>query len=120
MSDERKQEHRPEHGEPRVDPDVAESLEGSNPNGAGPDHLEGGIGVSSERVGHTGPGQRSTDGLRDVSPDEFGPGEDAPPEQTADGQEPGNPARMGRKSAYPEADPRAHGEEPDEQDPGLR
>ena len=41
----------------------------SNPNAGGPEGLAGDMGVSSERVGPTGPGQVSTDGTRDVSED---------------------------------------------------
>ncbi|MFX4271081.1 hypothetical protein ACQBAR_10765 [Propionibacteriaceae bacterium Y1685] len=36
----------------------------SNPSGGGPDRLAGGMGVSSERTGETGPGQHGTDGVR--------------------------------------------------------
>jgi hypothetical protein len=62
-----------------------EELRQSQPNAAGPQGASGGMGVSSERVGHTGPGQQGTDGTRDTS--EGGPpDEDAPPEQR-----PGNP-----------------------------
>lgn len=39
----------------------------STPNSTGPERAEGGMGVSSERVGHTGPGQETTDGIRDTS-----------------------------------------------------
>ena len=39
-----------------------------HPEPAGPDRAAGGMGVSSERVGPTGPGQDSTDGLRDTTP----------------------------------------------------
>ena len=49
-----------------------EQLRDSNPNAAGPDHAEGEIGVSSEREGHTGRGQHSTDGTRDTSVDDEG------------------------------------------------
>ncbi len=47
----------------------------SNPNAGGPEGLAGEMGVSSERVGPTGPGQVSTDGIRDVSED-TGPGDE--------------------------------------------
>ncbi|QSR33263.1 hypothetical protein CFI00_22680 [Nocardioides sp. S5] len=61
------------------------------------------MGSSSERVGPTGPGQVSTDGLRDTSvlptPD------DAPPEQSAGGEEP-QPDGIDPKSGYPSKDPR--------------
>jgi hypothetical protein len=56
----------------------------SNPNAGGPAGLAGGMGVSSERVGPTGPGQVGTDGERDTSPAPADPdrlGADVPPEQ---------------------------------------
>jgi hypothetical protein len=40
----------------------------STPNSTGPERAAGGMGVSSERVGHTGPGQYATDGIKDTSP----------------------------------------------------
>ena len=46
---------------------ASEELRESNPNAAGPHHAEGEMGVSSEREGHAGPGQHSTDGTRDTS-----------------------------------------------------
>ena len=49
---------------------AGEELRESNPNAGGPDHAEGDMGVSSEREGHTGPGQHSTDGSRDTSVDD--------------------------------------------------
>ena len=66
--------------------DSAEEFRSSTPGSAGPDRAAGGMGVSSERVGHAGPGQEATDGLRDVAPHERRDGEDAPPEQSV-----GNP-----------------------------
>lgn len=73
------------------------------PNSSGPDGAAGGMGSSSERVGPTGPGQVSTDGLRDTSvlptPD------DAPPEQSAGGEEP-QPDGIKPKAGYPSKDPR--------------
>jgi hypothetical protein len=39
----------------------------STPNSTGPSRAAGGMGVSSERVGHTGPGQYATDGIKDTS-----------------------------------------------------
>ena len=46
---------------------AGDELRESHPNAAGPDRGEGDMGVSSEREGHTGPGQHSTDGTRDTS-----------------------------------------------------
>ncbi|WP_101525327.1 hypothetical protein [Nocardioides houyundeii] len=99
------------------DPDVSESLRASNPNASGEEGLAGEMGISSERVGTAGPGQVSTDGVRDASPNP--PEPDPGPEQSAGGHEE-NPAEMGRKSDYPSADPRSSGEEPETGDPGLR
>lgn len=42
----------------------------STPNSTGPARAAGGMGVSSERVGHSGPGQFATDGVKDTSPAE--------------------------------------------------
>ncbi|WP_110183067.1 hypothetical protein [Nocardioides solisilvae] len=84
-----------------VDPDVAEVLQGSNPSAGGDDRLAGGMGLSSERVGHAGPGQEATDGLRDVAPHPVDPA-DAPPEQSAGGEEP-KPVGIPPKQA-PDAD----------------
>src|SRR4051812_33281370 len=39
----------------------------STPNSTGPERAAGGMGVSSERVGHTGPRQHATDGVKDTS-----------------------------------------------------
>ncbi len=40
----------------------------STPGSTGPERAAGGMGVSSERVGHAGPDQVATDGIRDTSP----------------------------------------------------
>ncbi len=75
----------------------------STPNSAGPEAAAGGMGSSSERVGPTGGGQVGTDGLRDTST--LDAPDDAPPEQSPDGEE---PAPEGRepKAGYPRLDPR--------------
>ena len=83
-----------------IDPDVAESLRASNPNATGAHGLEGGMGVSSEIVGHAGPGQQSTNGLRDNSPGETDP-DQAPPEQSPGGEEP-KPIGIPPKAAPPD------------------
>ena len=81
----------------------------STPNASGPAGAAGGMGSSSEWVGHTGPGQVGADGLRDtsvrVTPD------DAPPEQSAGGAE-ANPDGLEPKAGYPSLDPR-HEDEPE-------
>jgi hypothetical protein len=86
-------------------------LTDSNPNAGGPQRAKGGMGISSERVGHTGPGQTSTDGEKDTSEpphrDHGGDlvGSDAEfvqgPEDNPEGIEP--------KAEYPSRDPRSSG-----------
>jgi hypothetical protein len=88
--------------------DVTE-LQESNPNAGGPERAAGGMGVSSERVGHTGPGQRSTNGEKDTSEprhtDEAGDlvGSDA--ELTSGPED--NPEGLEPKAGYPSKDPRS-------------
>jgi hypothetical protein len=94
--------------EPMTRPDdeareLAEEERQSTPNSAGPDGAAGGMGSSSERVGHAGPGQVGTDGLRDTSPVDGS--DDAPPEQSAGGDEP-QPEGLEPKAGYPRLDPR--------------
>jgi hypothetical protein len=82
-----------------------QDLQESTPGSSGPDRAEGGMGVSSERTGHAGPGQDTTDGVRDTSlggPD----GDDVPPEQRP-GQEETNPEGIEPKAGYPSKDPRS-------------
>lgn len=76
----------------------------STPNSSGPERAAGGMGSSSERLGHVAPGQRGTDGLRDTSPVDSPA--DAPPEQSAGGEEP-NPDGLEPKAGYPSLDPRS-------------
>ena len=83
--------------------DVPELRE-SQPNASGPSAASGGMGVSSERVGPTGPGQVATDGVLDTSPQE--PGGDVPPEQ-APGEVEENPDGVAPKAGYPKLDPRS-------------
>jgi hypothetical protein len=80
-------------------------LRDSTPNSGGPDGAAGGMGVSSERVGHAGPGQQRTDGVLDtsvVTDDD----EDAPPERSPGGPE-DNPVGLEPKAGYPSLDPRS-------------
>jgi hypothetical protein len=70
---------------------------------------DGGMGVSSERTGPTGPGQDSTTGVRDVSEtdrDDATDGADVPPEQATGGAEV-NPDGLEPKAGYPSLDPRS-------------
>jgi hypothetical protein len=64
-----------------------------------------GMGVSSERIGHAGPGQQATDGVKDTSVDHDGD-TDVPPEQRP-GAEETNPVGIEPKAGYPSADPRS-------------
>jgi hypothetical protein len=83
--------------------DADEEIQRSTPGSSGPDRAAGGMGVSSERVGHAGPGQEATDGLRDVHP-EPAP-DDAPPEQSPGNPET-NPVGLPPKAGYSTKDPR--------------
>ena len=83
----------------------SEDLQESTPGSAGKHHAEGGMGVSSERTGHAGPGQHTTDGLRDTSAAK--PADpDTPPEQSP-GNEETNPEGLEPKAGYPSLDPRS-------------
>jgi hypothetical protein len=80
----------------------------STPNANGPDGAAGGMGVSSERTGPTGPGQDATDGIRETSqvdsPDE--PDAETPPEQSTGNPET-NPEGLTPKAGYSSKDPRS-------------
>jgi hypothetical protein len=89
-------------GEKKQTPDIRDS----NPNASGPDGAAGGMGVSSERPGHAGPGQHATDGVRDVAPAERAPDEDTPPEQQPGNPEE-NPEGLPPKAGYSSLDPRS-------------
>jgi hypothetical protein len=79
-------------------------LRDSTPGSTGPDRAAGGMGVSSERVGPTGPDQEATDGLRDTSAAPVD--DDAPPEQSPGGEEP-QPEGVAPAAGYPSLDPRS-------------
>ena len=81
-------------------------LRESTPNSSGPDRAAGGMGVSSERVGPTGPGQVATDGVRDTRPEERDPDADVPPEQSTGNPEP-RPTGLEPKAGYSSKDPRS-------------
>ncbi len=85
----------------------------STPNANGPDGAAGGMGISSERTGPTGPGQDSTDGIRETS--QLDPSDEAdgtngvaetPPEQHPGNPET-NPEGLAPKAGYPSKDPRS-------------
>jgi hypothetical protein len=81
----------------------------SNPNAGGPDRAEGGMGISSERVGPTGGGGEGTDGEKDTTEpahrDQGGDliGSDA--EFEAEPED--NPEGLDPKAGYPSRDPRS-------------
>ena len=56
-------------------------LQDSTPGSAGRQRAAGSMGVSSERTGPTGPGQHTTDGVRDTSENDDPPQEDRPEQQ---------------------------------------
>lgn len=66
---------------------------------------DGDMGVSSERVGPTGPGQVGSSGVRDVTPVE--PADDAPPEQSAGGPEVHPDPPVPPVAGYSSKDPRS-------------
>lgn len=100
---ERFPDHATDDAAPHGDP-----LRDSNPNAAGPQGLSGNMGVSSERVGPTGPGQESTDGQRLVPQDE-GDTTEEPPEQTPGNPEE-NPTGLKPKEHHPARNPgHSHG-----------
>jgi hypothetical protein len=80
----------------------------STPNANGPDGAAGDMGVSSERTGPAGPGQHSTDGIRDTS--RLDPSDEAdagtPPEQSPGNPET-NPDGLTPKAGYSSKDPRS-------------
>ena len=76
---------------------IETDLRDSNPNADAPGGLAGGMGVSSERVGATGPGQEAANGTRDTSRDSAAPSEgDVLPEQRP-GQPESNPDGLAPK-----------------------
>lgn len=95
----------PQQGGAPSDEELAQVTRGSTPGSSGPAGAAGGMGVSSERVGHAGPGQEATDGLREVAPHESYGDEDAPPEQSTGNPE-DNPVGLPPKAGYSERDPR--------------
>ena len=86
--------------------DADEELQSSTPGSSGPARAAGGMGISSERVGPTGPGQVATDGLRDVSEHERDADEETLPEQSTGNPE-DNPDGLAPKAGYSETDPRS-------------
>ena len=71
-----------------------------------PEESAGDMGVSSERVGPTGPGQVSTDGVRDTTPVELPADAEIAPGRTAGAPEQ-NPDGLAPKAGYSSKDPRA-------------
>jgi hypothetical protein len=89
--------------------DANEEIQSSTPGSSGPARAAGEMGVSSERVGHAGPGQEATDGLRDVAPHEQAEDADTPPEQSVGNPE-DNPEGLPPKAGYSSRDPRSDDE----------
>ncbi|WP_372729501.1 hypothetical protein, partial [Nocardioides sp.] len=83
----------------------AHEIQDSNANANGPEGAAGDLGISSERIGQTGPGQMSTDGVRDTSPVDRDL-DDVPPEQAPGGAEE-NPEGLDPKAGYSSTDPRS-------------
>jgi hypothetical protein len=91
----------------------------STPNSTGPARAAGGMGVSSERIGHAGPGQYATDGVKDTSriddPDDEEPGLESDDDTGAGAtgrdrlRASGEPRPQGLDpvSGYPSLDPRS-------------
>lgn len=65
--------------------------------------------ISSDRIGHAGPGQRARTGTRDTSATPA-PDDDAPPEQSTGGHE-ANPDGLAPRAGYPSLDPRSDEDE---------
>ena len=84
-------------------------LRESSPNAGGPERVEGGMGVSSERVGPTGGGGEGTDGEKDTSaPAETDQAEDVVgTDADFDQGDEENPSGIGPKAGYPSLDPRS-------------
>jgi hypothetical protein len=82
-------------------------LRDSQPNASGPEAAAGGMGVSSERVGHTGPGQKGTDGEKATYPvDADSIADPDAPEQSTGNEEP-QPDGLEPKAGCPTLDPRS-------------
>jgi hypothetical protein len=84
-------------------------LRDSNPNAGGPDRAEGGMGVSSERVGPTGGGGVGTDGEKDTTeaPNRDQAGDLIGSDGDFDPRHEENPTGLDPKAGYPSRDPRS-------------
>lgn len=67
----------------------------------------GDLGVSSERVGPTGPGQVGTDGVRDIGQSGADDDHDAPPEQAPGGEDVQPDPPIPPVAGYSSRDPRS-------------
>lgn len=67
----------------------------------------GGMGVSSEREGPTGPGQHGTSGVRPVGPADRDSDAEVPPEQAAGGEEVNPDPPIPPVAGYSSSDPRS-------------
>lgn len=116
MSEQHPERHTGAGARHGVDPAYApgsdhdEELQSSTPGSTGPERASGGtgegMGVSSERVGHAGPGQRATDGLRDVQPAEPSPDDEIAPDHLRGEAEEPKPVGLPPKADPPRLDPR--------------
>jgi hypothetical protein len=88
---------------------AAEELRESNPNARGTHRAEGGMGVSSERVGPTGGGGEGTDGEKDTTarPDTDYSGDVVGSDAEFDQDDEQNPTGIEPKAGYPSLDPRS-------------
>ena len=80
-------------------------VQDSTPGSAGRQRAAGSMGVSSERTGPTGPGQDTTDGVRDTSVNDDKSQEESPEHQAGGHEE--NPEGLEPKAGYPSLDPRS-------------
>ena len=83
---------------------IETDLRDSDPNADAPGGLAGGMGVSSERVGATGPGQEAANGVRDTSADTDPPGDGDVPLRAAT-----RSARVQPRGPRAQAHPRVRG-----------
>jgi hypothetical protein len=96
--------HEQSDGSEQAEQDLAGDLQESTPNSSGPERAAGGMGISSERVGHTGPHQEATDGVKDTS---AAPPEGDPPPEQAPGGEEQLAEGIAPAAGYPSLDPRS-------------
>jgi len=84
-------------------------LKDSHPNASGPDRAAGEMGISSERVGHTGGGGQGTDGEKDTSTQAHRDpaGDVVGSEAEFEQRDEENPEGIEPRAGYPSRDPRS-------------